>query len=396
VELCADGDALGMQVAVFRHGEMEADFAWGEMGPLDPRPMQKDSFLCAFSCGKALAVLLVHILVDRGLLASLDDPVSRYWPAFGSAGKASITVRQVIEHKAGLANAMPSFAQDKGVGSAVRELCSFRRMVAWIAKAPPKRDDIGKEEYHAITHGWLVAGLVEKIAKAHDKRWTYETLVRELVLIPLDIVSEVAVRIPECEDMAICNGQILESRLTSIGISQKLLPQDSAGDMLGDLSDGINSLKEMGMDPRFFNDRSLRSSLLPAANTHWTARGLATFYAALANSGAIPGKGRILSEAYCKTLHAEIASKKGSSFWPCGFRCMRSATSAGSNTQVPRAFGFPGLFNNMGYCDPVEGLGIAVLVNQFDKEGLAAKKILNVVAQTLGVSGHSKDGLGVS
>merc|ERR1712054_697986 len=37
--LCDNGDALGLQVCVFRHGKKHAEVACGEMGPLDPRPM---------------------------------------------------------------------------------------------------------------------------------------------------------------------------------------------------------------------------------------------------------------------------------------------------------------------------------------------------------------------
>merc|ERR1711975_59780 len=172
-----------------------------------------------------------------GLIASLDDPVCRYWPAFSSEGKGAITVRQLLEHKAGLAQAMPDLSAAGGLGAVVRDLCNFEKMRNRVAKARPKRSDIGRPEYHAVTHGWLVAGLAEKVAQAHDKRWSYEALVLELILRPLGISNDVAVRIPEAAgDPMICNGQNLESRLASIGLNSKMLQQDGAGDMLGDMS----------------------------------------------------------------------------------------------------------------------------------------------------------------
>jgi len=293
---------------------------------------------------------------------------------------------------------MPELSSDDGLGAAVRSFCNFDKMRNGIAKACAKPADIGRAEYHAVTHGWLVAGLAEKIAQAHDKRWTYEALVQELILRPLGIINEVAVRIPEAQDELICNGQILETRLASIGLSGKMLPQNDSVDMFGDLSNANNSLKEMGMDPRAFNDPSLRAALLPAVNTHWTARGLATIYAALACDGALPGQGRILSSSYCRRLQDEIASIKvpGNEYWPTGFRRMKVARSANDLTEVPRGFGFPGLFNNMAYCDPAEGLSVAVLVNQFDTKGAAAKELLSTIAQVLDVSRHTTDGLGVN
>merc|ERR1719453_160480 len=121
------------------------------------------------------------------------------------------------------------------MGSVVRELCDFGKMRSWIAKAKPKQADIGRPEYHAMTHGWLVAGFAEKVAQAHDKRWTYESLVHVLILQPLGIANKVAVRIPEEGDALICNGQILEKRLASIGLNTTMLSQDESGDMLGDM-----------------------------------------------------------------------------------------------------------------------------------------------------------------
>jgi CubicO group peptidase (beta-lactamase class C family) len=241
-----------------------------------------------------------------------------------------------------------------------------------------------------------VAGLAEKVAQAHDTRWTYEALVRELILAPLGIINEVAVRVPEAEDALICNGHLLEARLASICMSSKMLPERNDGDMLGSMGDGSKSLQEMGMDPRVFNDVSIRASLVPAVNTHWTARGLGTVYAALALDGALPGQGHILSQAYCRRLQAEIAGYEAPGLWPLGFRRMNVSLSSKDPSAVPRGFGFPGLYNCMGYCDPAEGLGVAILVNQLDTKGSAAKEVLATIARVLSVSLHTTDGLGVS
>merc|ERR1711908_101378 len=164
-------------------------------------------------------------------------------------------------------------------------------------------------------------------------------------------------------------------------MSSKILPQDNDGDMLASMSDGTKALEEMGMDPRVFNDASIRASLLHAINTHWTARGLATIYAALAVDGGLPGQGRILSQAYCQWLQAEIAGSKAPGLWPVGFRRMKVSLSAEDVSAVPRGFGFPGLYNNMAYCDPAEGLAVAILVNQLDMQGSAAKEVLATVAR---------------
>jgi hypothetical protein len=54
-----------------------------------------------FSVAKPMVAVCAHLLVDRGVLA-LDRPVARDWPEFAAAGKAEITLRQVLSHQAGV------------------------------------------------------------------------------------------------------------------------------------------------------------------------------------------------------------------------------------------------------------------------------------------------------
>lgn len=50
----------------------------------------------------------IMLLVDRGLI-HVDDPVSKYVPAFGSLDKASITIRHLLTHTAGLYEWYPMY-----------------------------------------------------------------------------------------------------------------------------------------------------------------------------------------------------------------------------------------------------------------------------------------------
>ena len=54
-----------------------------------------------FSATKGMASTVIHRLADRGLI-DYDAPVAEYWPEFGANGKADITVRDVMRHRAGL------------------------------------------------------------------------------------------------------------------------------------------------------------------------------------------------------------------------------------------------------------------------------------------------------
>ena len=49
-----------------------------------------------------VVALCAHLLVERGQL-NLNRPVADYWPEFAAGGKAQITVREAMAHRASLA-----------------------------------------------------------------------------------------------------------------------------------------------------------------------------------------------------------------------------------------------------------------------------------------------------
>lgn len=80
------------QLVVLRYGQIALDHT------VDCSP---DALFLLYSVSKPFVAMLVHLLAQRGAL-SLDDPVATYWPEFAFKGKGSITVRHVLQHRAGL------------------------------------------------------------------------------------------------------------------------------------------------------------------------------------------------------------------------------------------------------------------------------------------------------
>jgi CubicO group peptidase (beta-lactamase class C family) len=80
------------QLCVLHRGRVVLDHAVG-CAPSD--------LFWTFSTSKPYTALLVHRLAERGKL-DLDDPVAAHWPAFGQRGKDGITIRQVLQHRAGV------------------------------------------------------------------------------------------------------------------------------------------------------------------------------------------------------------------------------------------------------------------------------------------------------
>src|SRR5437868_2657319 len=90
----AEGRQIGIQVCAYLKGEVIVDTWAGTMGPDDARQVGADTLFMSFSTTKGVTATLLHLLTDRGVI-DYEAPVARYWPEFGQAGKAGITVRQL-------------------------------------------------------------------------------------------------------------------------------------------------------------------------------------------------------------------------------------------------------------------------------------------------------------
>jgi CubicO group peptidase (beta-lactamase class C family) len=88
----------GASAGVYRDGHPVVAI-WGGMADRQQgRPWTERTVTPLASTSKALASVAVLTLVERGLV-DLDQPVARYWPAFGQAGKSEIAVHLVLSHR---------------------------------------------------------------------------------------------------------------------------------------------------------------------------------------------------------------------------------------------------------------------------------------------------------
>ena len=77
-----------------------------------------DTIVGIASASKWFGAATVMALVDDGLI-DLDDPVSKYLPAFSDEDKAEITIRQLLSHTSGL----PEDCRCRWVGSMTLQDC---------------------------------------------------------------------------------------------------------------------------------------------------------------------------------------------------------------------------------------------------------------------------------
>ncbi|MEU0487187.1 serine hydrolase domain-containing protein, partial [Streptosporangium sp. NPDC006013] len=126
--LVESGTERGLQVAVYRHGELVVDVVAGVADPATGRPVTPDTPFYSASTGKGVTSTVVHVLVERGVLG-YDTPIVELWPEFGAHGKERATVRHALTHSTGVPG-VPA-------GTTPEDLCDWDGMCAAIADAKP-------------------------------------------------------------------------------------------------------------------------------------------------------------------------------------------------------------------------------------------------------------------
>ena len=100
-------DEVGARFTVCRAGEVVLDLWAGQADSVANQSFGPDTLAPVFSTGKAVMALMIAWAVERGLL-DYEAPVAAIWPEFGQAGKADITLAQLMSHQAGLAGPSPA------------------------------------------------------------------------------------------------------------------------------------------------------------------------------------------------------------------------------------------------------------------------------------------------
>src|SRR4051812_10865622 len=87
---------VGASVCLTLEGRTVVDL-WGGRTAVGGEAWKQDTISIVFSCTKGASALCAHMAADRGLL-DFDAPVTKYWPAFGQAGKDAALVSMMLDH----------------------------------------------------------------------------------------------------------------------------------------------------------------------------------------------------------------------------------------------------------------------------------------------------------
>lgn len=334
-----DGASLAIRV----DGRPVVDL-WGGSDPLSGRTWERDTVTIGFSVTKGVAAIALLQLVDDGRV-DLDTPVAHYWPEFAAAGKASITVREVLTHRAGLA------AIDV---EPIEEVLDWDRAVQALTAQAPQYDTNRFYVYHALSFGFLVGELVHRVSGVG-----FGEYVRERIAGPLGL--DLWVGTPDEVDARLLPG------LTTDVVD---LPEPASVDAVCYASwrstaqllsifrqvDGVP-----GTEP--FNEPRFRTAVVPAGNGVTNGRALARMYAACL--GAVDGV-RLIDPA---TVAAASIDHAGGIRKPA---CGSSDPWADGTPQVwglgfeignpenpmlgPGSFGHSGMGGRLGFAHPESGV----------------------------------------
>jgi CubicO group peptidase (beta-lactamase class C family) len=134
-----------------------------------------DTPICLYSASKAITAMLVHKLVEQRHL-SLDDRIARFIPEYGVQGKGATTVRHLLAHRAGIPR-VPD-------GATPQMLFDWDDVVARLCAAKPTNASGDAQSYHAITGGFILGELAQRVSGAHLR-----DLLREIITEPMGLSS---------------------------------------------------------------------------------------------------------------------------------------------------------------------------------------------------------------
>ena len=350
-------DEAGAAFAAVVDGVPVVDL-WGGVAHREPdMPWVTDTAQLIFSGTKGLVATCILLLLERGQL-DLERPVSSYWPAFAASGKATVLVRHLVSHQAGLPAVEPPPIGHEALDPVV--------MAARLASQPARWPPGTALTYHALTFGWLCDGLVRQVDGRSIGRFFADEIAGPLGLdawigLPETAVNRVATML-RAPDYQVNFGDV----------------SDDERDLLTRVYAGGGIVGE-----RFIvNDREFLRAEVAGVNGVATARSMARLYGCLAADGVIDGV-RLLSPETIRVAQAPLAQGEDAlTHKPLAFSCGFELQSALQWFGPPAsAFGHSGAGGSVHGAWPQLRTGFSFATNLMrrdDRDG-RAQRLLGVL-----------------
>ena len=329
----AAGHELGARFSLALEGEIVVDLMGGFADRAQTKAFDERTLTPVFSTTKALASLMIARLVDAGALG-YGQRMAEIWPEFAQAGKAGLTVEQVLSHQAGLSG-FPE-PMEPALWFDSDAICA--KLAAMTPLWPPAT----ASGYHPVTFGYLAGEVFRRVDGRTLGRALHEDLARPL---GLDLwIGLPDLEFDRCADVRRPPAMPDLGPLTDIKRAAFLTPWSSPGGR---------------------SQADWRRMEIPSANGHATAKALAQIMATFACDGVAAGR-QVLSSAAARDagrqriVGADLVLPYTIS-WGAGF--MRNL-GLGIYGPEPEAFGHSGWGGSCAFADARRGLSGAYVMNR--------------------------------
>lgn len=341
---------LGAACSIYLKGEKVVDLWGGVKDHQTKKLWEEDTMVNVFSSTKGFSALAVAVAHSKGYF-DYDDKVSTYWKEFGQNGKENITIKQLLNHQAGL--------------STIKDLPIYKisdfdtsKMIGELEKKKPVWEPGSRHGYHCWTIGWLLSELIKRSDPHHR---SLRDFFREEVAEPLE--AEFYIGLPEHID---------DSRVANIkGISSVL-------DLFKNFSTFPKSLLFAFMNPKSltsksmvdsknllahsnFNTREMRQIEFPSGNGIGLVRDMAKIYSEFANGGInLKLDSNTLEELKKSPEPTKNGFKDAVQTVETAFHVgFFKPLETGSNYGCSQCFGHPGAGGSFCFADPKNKVGFA-------------------------------------
>ena len=340
---------LGAACAVVRDGRLVVDLWGGHCDKARTQPWQRETLVTVWSTTKGMSATAMAVAHSRGLF-ELDDPVTDHWPEFAQADKDEVTVRQLLEHEAGLA------VIDQALD--LETIGDPERLGPVLAAQRPSWPPGSARGYHAQSLGWYESQLLQRV---DPEGRTIGRYFADEVARPLGVEFYIGLPASVARDRVATFvggsklGMALHFREVPFAVLRRMMNPRSLTFKAFTNPRALTKLPDI-------NKPGLLDIELPSVNGTGTARALATVYGDLATGGSALGlQPETIVELERPQAPADDLIFGVESAFRFGFMKPFPLLAFGSSG---RAFGHTGSGGSFAYADPGTGTGYAYVMNR--------------------------------
>jgi CubicO group peptidase (beta-lactamase class C family) len=356
-----DRQDVGAGCTAYVDGRTVVDLWAGHADRRTGRPYEHDTATVIYSCTKGVMAVCAYLLVQESRL-DLDEPIAHYWPEFAQAGKAKITVRDAMAHRAGLAYLDTDLT--------LEDVVAWDPVIHAIEAQAPHHAPKDGHAYHASTIGWLLGEVIRRITGLSAGAYFRQALGDPLGLntwigIPAAERGHVAWMEPPLPD----DDSEFAKGFAKFGDDPRIIRTMSLGKAFAFPSDNGQVT---------FNNPIIQAAEIPGAGGISSAESLARLYAACVTG--VDGHGPLLTpESIADGLRVQSAGPQltgqpdDGARWGTGFQI---ASAPAQPLLGPTSFGHTGAGGQLAFADAQYRASFAYVTNQMGGYGDARARTL--------------------